>query len=176
VTSLLFFWTTVSLAVFVFLFGWVLFSSACKKALESLEQIESESSPSNSDPNSKDIKNKGSMILVEQAIISLEDDPFLNAGYGSNLTLDGTIECDAALHISRSPFSNNDYQFGSVGAVSGIVFFLSPFDLFPYEVTLRNKKSDFSRSKYLGIFDQDKRWQQRQAGSCTTHVSKKKKA
>jgi len=70
------------------------------------------------------------MVLVEQAIISLEDDPFLNAGYGSNLTLDGTVECDAALHISSSPFSNNDYQFGSVGAVSGIVFLLSPFNLF----------------------------------------------
>jgi len=101
--------------------------SACKKALESLEKIESESSPSNSDPSSKDVKNKGSMVLVEQAIISLEDDPFLNAGYGSNLTLDGTVECDAALHVSSS---NNDYQFGSVGAVSGIVFLLSPFDLF----------------------------------------------
>lgn len=101
----------------VFLFGWSF--SACKKALERIEQIESESSPSNSDPNSKD---KGSMILVEQAILSLEDDPFLNAGYGSNLTLDGTVECDAALHISCS---NNDLQFGSVGAVSGIVFPLS---------------------------------------------------
>lgn len=35
-------------------------------------------------------------------------------GYGSNLTLDGTVECDAAI------MDGNSADFGSVGAVSGI--------------------------------------------------------
>lgn len=37
-----------------------------------------------------------------------------NAGYGSNLTLSGTVECDASL------MSGKDGTFGAVGAVSGI--------------------------------------------------------
>ncbi|KAJ6499065.1 asparaginase [Mycena sanguinolenta] len=52
--------------------------------------------------------------LVEHSIVSLEDASILNAGYGSNLTLSGTVECDAALMDSRAG------DFGSVGAVSGI--------------------------------------------------------
>ncbi|KAJ6587090.1 asparaginase [Mycena vulgaris] len=54
------------------------------------------------------------LSMVETAITSLEDSPLLNAGYGSNLTLDGTVECDAAIMDGRT----ND--FGSVGAVSGV--------------------------------------------------------
>ena len=77
-----------------------------------------DSPASSSDSNFKDEKINESVLLVEQAIISLEDDPFLNAGYGSNLTWDGTVECDAALHTSSS---SNHCHFGSVGAVSGIM-------------------------------------------------------
>ncbi|KAF8160804.1 nucleophile aminohydrolase [Crassisporium funariophilum] len=51
--------------------------------------------------------------MVENAIRVLEDDEHLNAGYGSNLTIDGTVECDAALMAGRGQ------HFGSVGAVSG---------------------------------------------------------
>lgn len=47
------------------------------------------------------------------AIASLEDDPILNAGYGSNLNVDGNVECDAALMYGV------DESFGSVAAVSG---------------------------------------------------------
>ncbi|CCM01487.1 uncharacterized protein FIBRA_03541 [Fibroporia radiculosa] len=44
----------------------------------------------------------------------LEDAECLNAGYGSNLTQDGEVECDASI------ITGNDTAFGSVGAVSGI--------------------------------------------------------
>ncbi|KAJ7287827.1 asparaginase [Mycena rebaudengoi] len=54
------------------------------------------------------------LSMVETAIASLEDSPLLNAGYGSNLTLDGTVECDAALMDGRTG------DFGSVGAISGV--------------------------------------------------------
>ena len=68
--------------------------------------------------------------MVENAISILEDDPHLNAGvfpagikdhrrihsregYGSNLTMHGTVECDAAIMDGCSG------DFGSVGAVPG---------------------------------------------------------
>ncbi len=48
---------------------------------------------------------------VEIAIKVLEDKEITNAAYGSNLTLDGTVECDATIvdEFGRS---------GAVGAVS----------------------------------------------------------
>ncbi|KAI6046053.1 nucleophile aminohydrolase [Pisolithus marmoratus] len=52
--------------------------------------------------------------VVERAIVELEDDENLNAGTGSNLTLDGTAECDAAIMDGRTS------EFGSVGAVPGV--------------------------------------------------------
>lgn len=47
---------------------------------------------------------------VEVAIKFLEDHEITNAGYGSNLTISGTVECDATIvdHLGRS---------GAVGAV-----------------------------------------------------------
>ncbi|TFK26524.1 N-terminal nucleophile aminohydrolase [Coprinopsis marcescibilis] len=51
--------------------------------------------------------------LVAEATCVLEDSPHLNAGLGSNLTLDGTVECDAAI-------MSGDSSFGSVAAVSGV--------------------------------------------------------
>jgi len=58
------------------------------------------------------LKNGGDATdAVEMAIRLLEDSEITNAGYGSNLTLDGEVECDATLvdHFGRS---------GAVGAVS----------------------------------------------------------
>jgi taspase (threonine aspartase 1) len=54
----------------------------------------------------------GSAIdAVEMAIKVLEDREITNAGYGSNLAMDGVVECDASIvdHYGRS---------GAVGAVA----------------------------------------------------------
>ncbi|CAA7261698.1 unnamed protein product [Cyclocybe aegerita] len=62
-----------------------------------------------------------SLYTVETAIKVLEDDGNLNAGYGSNLTLDGTVECDSAVIHSPSNIKHGvEAFFGSVGAISGI--------------------------------------------------------
>ncbi|KAI9787195.1 MAG: hypothetical protein M1839_003430 [Geoglossum umbratile] len=58
------------------------------------------------------LRNSGSCLdAVEMAIRVLEDREITNAGYGSNLAMDGTVECDATIvdHLGRS---------GAVGAVS----------------------------------------------------------
>ena len=53
----------------------------------------------------------GAVDAVEMAIMVLEEKEITNAGYGSNLSLDGTVECDATIvdHYGRS---------GAVGAVA----------------------------------------------------------
>ncbi|KAL6855047.1 hypothetical protein ACO1O0_006185 [Amphichorda felina] len=50
---------------------------------------------------------------VEASLRILEDKEITNAGYGSNLSIDGTVECDATIvdHLGRS---------GACGAVPGI--------------------------------------------------------
>ncbi|KAK2071960.1 hypothetical protein P8C59_006341 [Phyllachora maydis] len=55
----------------------------------------------------------GAPAAVEAAIRSLEDKEITNAGFGSNLNMDGVVECDATLvdHLGRS---------GACGAVPGI--------------------------------------------------------
>lgn len=58
------------------------------------------------------LKNGGSAVdAVELAIMFLEDAEITNAGYGSNLTLDGKVECDASI-------VDHDGRSGAVGAVS----------------------------------------------------------
>ncbi|TQB76947.1 hypothetical protein MPDQ_006127 [Monascus purpureus] len=50
---------------------------------------------------------------VEIAIVTLENHEITNSGYGSNLTINGTVECDATIvdHLGRS---------GAVGAVEQV--------------------------------------------------------
>jgi taspase (threonine aspartase 1) len=50
---------------------------------------------------------------VEAAIRCLEDKEITNAGFGSNLNIDGVVECDATMvdHLGRS---------GACGAVGGM--------------------------------------------------------
>jgi taspase (threonine aspartase 1) len=51
------------------------------------------------------LKNGDSAIVaVEAAIRVLEDKEITNAGYGSNLTIEGVVECDATIvdHFGRS--------------------------------------------------------------------------
>ncbi len=49
---------------------------------------------------------------MQAAVKVLEDHPLTNAATGSNLTLSGTVECDAAI------MSGEDKAFGSVSGVS----------------------------------------------------------
>lgn len=58
------------------------------------------------------LKNGGDAVLaIEMAIKCLEDREITNAGYGSNLSMDGVVECDAVIvdHWGRS---------GAVGAIA----------------------------------------------------------
>jgi beta-aspartyl-peptidase (threonine type) len=55
----------------------------------------------------------GAVEAVWAAVRALEDDPLFNAGTGSALTRDGTVECDAALMDGRT------VSIGAVAAMPG---------------------------------------------------------
>ncbi|XP_047517156.1 threonine aspartase 1 [Pieris napi] len=69
---------------------------ACKKAAQAL----------NEGGNAVD--------AVEKAIIELENSALTNAGYGSNLSWDGVVECDASI------MNGQTLHFGACGAVSNV--------------------------------------------------------
>jgi taspase (threonine aspartase 1) len=63
------------------------------------------------------LKNGDSAVAaVEAAIRVLEDKEITNAGYGSNLTIEGVVECDATIvdHLGRS---------GACGATASMCFY-----------------------------------------------------
>lgn len=77
---------------------------------------------------------------VEAAIKVLEDREITNAGYGSNLTIEGIVECDATVvdHLGRS---------GACGAVASR--FWSPGELNDHaDICNRNKKPNSPSSDY----------------------------
>jgi beta-aspartyl-peptidase (threonine type) len=55
-----------------------------------------------------------SLDAVEATIQAMEEHPRFNAGHGSALTEQGTVECDASI------MEGDDLQAGAVGAVSGV--------------------------------------------------------
>lgn len=59
-------------------------------------------------------ESSSSLDAVTAAVKILEDSSLTNAGYGSNLTWNGTVECDASI------MSGLDMRYGGCGAVSGI--------------------------------------------------------
>ena len=60
------------------------------------------------------LRNGGSAVDgVEMALRSLEDNEITNSGFGSNLSLDGTVECDASIMEESG-------RSGAVGAVDSM--------------------------------------------------------
>lgn len=50
----------------------------------------------------------------------VKDNEKLNAGYGSMLTEEGTVECESAIMEDRFDNTNDLPSFGAVGCVNGI--------------------------------------------------------
>lgn len=83
------------------------------------------------------LKNKGSALdAITIATMVLEDSPLTNAGYGSNLTWNGSVECDSSI------MDGSNMHFGGVGAVSGIK---NPITLAKLLCEKQNLKMAFGR-------------------------------
>lgn len=83
------------------------------------------------------LRNNGTALdAVTLATMVLEDSPLTNAGYGSNLTWNGAVECDASI------IDGSNMHYGGVGAVSGIK---NPISLAKLICENQNLKMSFGR-------------------------------
>src|SRR6267154_1818053 len=77
--------------------------AAISSALPAFSRATARSSITSSDGSSSEPSSSWSALDATTAVIAaLEDHPDFNAGYGSNLTFDGQVECDASLMLSTS--------------------------------------------------------------------------
>lgn len=80
------------------------------------------------------LQKKSSNFAVSSSISVLEDSSLTNAGFGSNLTYEGKVECDASI------MDGIDGSFSAIGAVSGVK---NPIQL-AYQLLTDSKKGNLS--------------------------------
>jgi beta-aspartyl-peptidase (threonine type) len=65
------------------------------------------------------IESESAIKAVEKAVNVMELDEYFNAGYGSVLTAEGTVECDASIMCGRT------LNFGAVSLVKDVLYPIS---------------------------------------------------